>query len=407
MSDFAERAGQALEHSGYSITAAARALNYDRAFLSRVLNRKQQPSLRLAQMLDDLTDSGGDLYRLVAKQSSPDPSPGLPVPVLSLPDLAPDPDLNDRITRTMEGLRHHVDASVIEWLHRCLAEHRKAEDTIGAGPVIAVVQAQLSSVSALTRNASGPLADQLTSLVAQYAQFVAWMCNDLGDKAAALGWYDRAHDWAMEAGDASMAATALSMKAHLAWSVGNPTRTVRLSEAARWHEGRITPGVQGMATQMTARGHALGGDASATLAALDTAERLIRRAAEHPEDEPSWMYFYGETWLAGQRGMIMLDLVERTGRDASQAIAPLELFLNQLPATYVRDRAWYGACLARAHSAAGDLDAASQTARTFAPDAVRLNRYAADDLRTLHGLLSRRMSSDPGIRELGEVLQCA
>ncbi|TMR98436.1 hypothetical protein EJK15_12825 [Nonomuraea basaltis] len=35
----------------------------------------------------------------------------------------------------------------------------------------------------------------------------------------------------------------------------------QVAEAARWHDGRVTPGVRGMATQMAARGHALAGEA--------------------------------------------------------------------------------------------------------------------------------------------------
>ncbi|WP_433369389.1 hypothetical protein [Streptosporangium sp. CA-115845] len=51
----------------------------------------------------------------------------------------------------------------------------------------------------------------------------------------------------MEIGDVNMATTTLSMKAHQAWSAGNARRCVRLADAARWHDGRVTPGVRGMA----------------------------------------------------------------------------------------------------------------------------------------------------------------
>lgn len=134
------------------------------------------------------------------------------------------------------------------------------------------------------------------------------MAQDQGQSAAALAWYDRSHEWALEAGDPNMAATTLSMKAHMAWSGGRGARCVRLAEAARWSAPGTSLGVQGMAAQMAARGHALGGDADNAQRLLDEAQTLINQAAEHPEDEPPWMYFYGEIRFTLQRGMAALQL---------------------------------------------------------------------------------------------------
>jgi hypothetical protein len=203
---------------------------------------------------------------------------------------------------------------------------------------------------------------------------MAWLCNDLGDKGAALAWYDRSQDWAIEAGDANMAATTLSMKAHLAWSTGDAVRCVRLGEAARWNDQRTSLGVQGMATQMVARGHALNSDA-------DNA---------HPENEPPWMYFYGETWFTAQRGMIETELAERKVGKAGNAVMLLGKALSDLPESYRRDRAWYGAMLARAHAAANDYDAAAGTALKFAGDAIAVNAYAASELKNISFALEKR-----------------
>ncbi|MEK8172227.1 helix-turn-helix transcriptional regulator [Streptomyces sp. M19] len=63
MSDFADLARSTLRSSGYSMKAAARALNYDAAYLSRVLNRKQRPSAQLAKSLDALVGANGELMR--------------------------------------------------------------------------------------------------------------------------------------------------------------------------------------------------------------------------------------------------------------------------------------------------------------------------------------------------------
>ncbi|GGO09549.1 hypothetical protein GCM10010116_19290 [Microbispora rosea subsp. aerata] len=298
-----------------------------------------------------------------------------PVPTAAPATVAPDPELYERITAAVDQPQR-VDAVTVEWLERCLAEHRRVEDTVGGRPLLPVVRAQLDTVATLARGASGALADRMVAMLGQYAQFIAWMCQDSGDHAAALAWYDRSHGWALEAGDASLASTTLNMRAHLAWSLGDAPRCVRLAEASRWHDGRTTLGVQGMAAQMAARGHAEMGEANLARRLLEEAEELIRTAAEHPEDEPPWMYFYGDGWFDMQRGMAELVL-----GDAGRAVAFLERGLATLPDSYRRDRAWFGTCLARAYAVAGNVEAAEAIAVAVAPDAVAVNRFARQDLR--------------------------
>ncbi len=303
-------------------------------------------------------------------------------------NLAPDPDLYDRITRVAER-NSRVDSAVLAWMEKCLAEHRRVEDSVGAEPLIDIIRTQLSVVAGMAREAQPSLSGSVVDLAAQYAQFMAWLCNDLKNKSAALVWYDRAHDWAIEAGDANMAATTLSMKAHLAWSTGDAVRCVRLGEAARWNDNRTSLGVQGMASQMIARGHALESDTSKAHRSLDEAESLIKSAAEHPEDEPDWMYFYGETWFTAQRGMIETELAERGAGNARYAVALLGKALRDLPESFRRDRAWYGTMLARAHAAAKDYDAAAGTGLKFAREAIAVNAYAVSDLNDISSTLAK------------------
>ncbi|MEV4383114.1 XRE family transcriptional regulator [Streptosporangium sp. NPDC049644] len=327
-----------------------------------------------------LRSTEADLFDLAER-------PSLPVPALPLPTVAPDADLFERVARSVQQ-PSRVDQRTVDWLATCLAEHRKVEDTIGSRPLLGIVRQQLGVVVELAQGARGSLADTVVDLASQYAQFVAWMSLDIDDQAAALAWYDRAHDWALEIGDVNMATTTLSMKAHQAWSAGNVRRCVRLADAVRWHDGRVTPGVRGMAAQMAARGHALAGDARPARTLLDEAEALIRRAAEHADDEPVWMYFYDETWFRLQRGMTELHLA-----NWPKAIDLLTDGLSGLSETYKRDRAWYGSCLAKAHAEAGDATAAVTVSLPIVADAVELNRHARKELVDVSALLEKRKSS--------------
>jgi hypothetical protein len=174
------------------------------------------------------------------------------------------------------------------------------------------------------------------------------------------------------------------MKAHLAWSAGDPRRCVQMAQAARWYDQRVTPGVQGMAAQMEARGHALSGDASPARSLLSEAQALIERATSTPEDEPPWTYFSDEDWFRLQRGMIELHL-----RNWNAAAVMLAEGLAALPESYRRDRAWYGACLVSAHAGAGDAEQAEAVALRFAADIAAVNSYARGELLGAAGKLHR------------------
>ncbi|MET9292065.1 helix-turn-helix transcriptional regulator [Streptomyces sp. NPDC003077] len=325
--------------------------------------------------------------RIVTGLGIPDgPGPSaLPVPGLALPGIVPDEDLWARVTLTVEGARR-VDAATLDWLDRLLAEHRKAEDFIGSRPMDDVTHRQLHVVVDLYAGARGPLERRLVRLASEYAQFLAWLAQDQGRTAAALAWYDRSHDWALEAGDAGMAATTLSMKAHLAWSGGRGARCVALARAARWAGPKTSPGVRGMAAQMEARGHALTGNARAAHRLLDEAQALVGTAARHPEDEPPWMYFYDETWFTLQRGMAALHLCEW-----GTAAELITSGLAALPDDYRRDKAWYRACLAHALAGAGEAEGALRVAQRCLPDASAVGRpHAWDELHVTAAALLRR-----------------
>lgn len=311
-----------------------------------------------------------------------------------------DPDLRDRAERAIADPTR-VDRAVVDSFAGMLEAQRHLEDRVGSGPLVGLVTAQLDLLHGLAAGTSGALHERLVLLASEHAQFIAWMHHDQRRADDALVWYDRAADWAHEAGDATMAATVLSMKAHVAWSRGDPVRSVRLAQAAQWHTPRLTPGARGMAAQMEARGHAVLGDAASTDRKLEEAEVLLGRAAEHVEDEPPWLYFYSPVWLSLQRGMADLAL----GRNAA-AIRRLETGLAALPESYRRDRAWYQACLARAHAGAGNVEQALDVARVVLPEVSAIKqRHAADEL--LAALQSiRQLGADEGrMRELEEELR--
>lgn len=325
----------------------------------------------------------------------------LPSGSAAIPSLgaAPDGDTAERVDRAVGSDR--LDPAVLEYLTRTLAEHRRIEDRLGARTLLPVVAAQADILERLARYAPAGLHDDALSLLAQYHQFVAWMCHDQRDEAGALRHFGTAETLSQEAGDPVMAAHVLSMKAHLAWSGKNWLASARFAEAAQWADGRLTPGAAGMATQVHARALALLRDAGAADAAQERAQALLARAAEHPEDEPPWLYFYdGDgVWLAMQQGSVQLDL----GR-AERAVAELEAALDRLDPSYVRDAAWYRAVLVRALASAGRIEQAAAEALAVLPDAAATNGFAMEHLGQTSRMLTRRAPGDESVRELAEAL---
>ncbi|MFE2146934.1 helix-turn-helix domain-containing protein [Streptomyces sp. NPDC059456] len=303
----------------------------------------------------------------------------MPLPSLALPGLVDDSETERMRRVTVSGMR--LDAPSLAAMERLLAEHRRAEDTLGSRIMNTVVTKQFEAVAGLYEQARGPLADRLVRVMAEYAQFLAWMAQDQDNTALALAWFDRSYDWALESGYADMAATTMSMKAHLAWSQGRARRTIRLGEAAASTEG-ASDATRAMAVQMAGRGHALDGDGDSAYRRLDEAQLIIANAI----DVPPWLYFYDEPWFAAQRGMADLHL-----KDWPSAIRNLTEGLAGFAVGFRRDRAWYGACLAHAYAGAGEAEAALTAATAVLTDAAEVGRpHAWGELHKVGGSLLRQ-----------------
>jgi transcriptional regulator with XRE-family HTH domain len=315
----------------------------------------------------------------------------LPLPSLILPGVVSDAD-TERLTRIkLGGLR--LDTASLDAMDALLAVHRRAEDTIGSRAIGPLVLAQFEEVAALYDQARGPLVDRVVRLLAEYAQFLAWMAQDQDNAPTALGWFDRSYDWALESGYADMAATTMSMKAHLAWSNGNGRRCVRLGEAAASTAG-ASEATRAMAVQMAGRGHALAGEADDAHRRLDEAQRIIASAT----DAPPWLYFYGETWFAAQRGMADLHV-----RSWTSAAEHLVRGLAGFAPSFRRDRAWYGSCLAHAYAGAREPEAALGAALAIVREAAEVGRpHSWRELHKVAGMLLRQRA--PEGRALYEAL---
>ncbi|MFI2072162.1 hypothetical protein [Streptomyces triculaminicus] len=115
--------------------AAARAINYDLAYLSRVLNGKEQPSVKLAGALDQLVEAGGAMAGTMLNA-----------------------DDRSRAARSV-AQPSRVDAGTIDALSRVLAAYRRLRDALDPGSVIPVTLMHVDDITRMLKGARGPQRD--------------------------------------------------------------------------------------------------------------------------------------------------------------------------------------------------------------------------------------------------------
>jgi tetratricopeptide (TPR) repeat protein len=379
---FSARMRELLAERGISYRALAARTFYGKSYLHELAAGRKVPPYHTALRIDEALGAEGCLAELAADAHDH------PDPVATASD-ALGPDDEDRLRYVAHHPRR-IDTAAVDALGVLLAGQRRLEDAVGAAPVLTPVLAQLDVVENLVRDARGDLRRDVVDMASQWAQFAGWLNAQSRIQAAARGWYGRALEWATEAGNVNMVATALSMRGHLAWLASEVEPVIGLSAAAARQPA--SPGVRALAVQQEARGHAMAGEGTETDRRLDEALALAAQAAEHPEDEPAWVYFHGPAYLQLQRGLAYRLL----GRHA-QAIELLTTGLAAVPPESRGSESigTYLCQLAAAHAQSGDL----VTAATVLGEADRI--VAATSSARLRDL-ARRVRSRFGLSADGE-----
>ncbi|WP_433339104.1 helix-turn-helix domain-containing protein [Spirillospora sp. CA-294931] len=242
---------EALTAQGLSVRAAARRLNYDHAYLSRVLSGKQVPSPHLVAALEELC--------------------GVPL-------IEPTP----------------------ESMAESLASLRRAEDVQGAERVRAPVLSQARLVVKLAEDAHGPGRKAMVDLAGQWANFAGWIELENRRRGQARKWFDRASEYAAEADDPSLASHVLSFKGYMAGRLGNVWASEGLTGAA-WRIKGVHPAQDTYNNFQYARVLALMGDVMRAGRLLDQAVGGIDLATL---DEPlPYAYWYSRPFFVMNAGL--------------------------------------------------------------------------------------------------------
>jgi hypothetical protein len=232
----------------------------------------------------------------------------------------------------------------------------------------------------------------LAAACGELSQLAGWVAYDSDEHGLAQRYLTQALAYARHAGDAGLAAEILAAQAHQALYLARPDEAIDLARAAQ--AAAVRHGSATLLTEcrvMEAHGHAARDDAHACGVALAQAERTFDRAAR--EDDPAWLAYFDEAYLAARMAQCFRDLGE-AGHSARYARRSLDM-----DGRYVRGRAFNLSLLATAHAAQGEPEQACVVGRQALDLTVRLTsarsvRYVRDLVRRL-----RPRAGVPAVRD--------
>lgn len=281
------------------------------------------------------------------------------------------------------GLRQ-VGRADIEAIRDLTHSYREMDNRLGGGKLRPAIVSYLDDhVSYLLTSGSytDEIGRQLAAACGELSQLAGWVAYDSDHHGLAQRYLTQALAYARHADDPALAAEVLAAQAHQALYLARSGEAIDLSRAAQAAASR-----RGSATLLTeclvmeAHAHAARDDARACGTALAAAERTFDRATR--EDDPAWLAYFDEAYLAARMAQCFRDLGE-AGQAARYAKRSLDM-----DGRYVRGRAFNLSLLATAHAAQGEPEQACHVGRQALDLTARLNsarsvRYVRDLVRRL------------------------
>ncbi|QXE33996.1 helix-turn-helix domain-containing protein [Streptomyces sp. GMY02] len=264
--EFGKTVRAALRSQKLSVRAAARATNYDHAFLSRVLSGRQRPSGNLAKSLDKLLGMEGLLMELF--------------------DAISDEDHERLAAVSAQEVR--LDARAVQAFGAVLTAQRRLDDVTGPGPMVHPARAQSETVRRILRDASGKHRDDLAMVFAEHVQFDGWLAASTRNDADAVKLLSEAAKLAEIVESGPLIAQARNFRGYVARQQGRPHEMTRWFLAAYETPGAHPAQRMGDASQ-AAHGYAQLGQRDTARRLLDDALGLSDAATDAPPDTAYWL----------------------------------------------------------------------------------------------------------------------
>lgn len=398
--------------AGLSLTALSGAVHYSKAQLSKVERGVKTPSHDLVRLCDAALGADGALIALVTKapaSASDEPAPDEVNEEEWMMQLSPDgpswfqpvgrrkvmgAGVASLMTWRSDGtgpMAPEAGTGMVEASRSLFTHYRRLGQSVEPALLLPVLIAQTHTLRELSAHTDARTRQELLALGSRYAEYVGWLVQETGNDQAALWWTQRAVDLAAAGGDQALAGYALVRRALVTLYRDDAEQTVSLARRAQ--SSTLPSRIRGLAAQREAQGHALAGDHSACMRALDRARALL--AQESSSDGP----VIGTMHLPDPVGMVTGWCLVDLGRPR-EASEQLDQQLALVGQDALRTQVRYGVRRALAHAANGELDyACALTGPLLDGVATVRSATVTTDLRRLARVLAR-YADHPSVRRL-------
>lgn len=240
-----------------------------------------------------------------------------------------------------------------------VSELRRLDDYQGGASVYPLAVTEIRKLSALAGSGTFTQAvgRELLSTLAELHQFAAWTAFDAGKTDRARKLAQAAATAANQAGNRTLAATAMSELSYLTASGANPAESVAMAKASLANAGTsVLPVVRVVLADRLAWACARTGDPYGVSRALGIVEDSHDRRDAIVEDEPDTVYWINRDESAIMAGRCWAELHD------PRAVPILQELTAPYDDTHAREMSLYSAWLAGSYVDAGDIEAATASA---------------------------------------------
>ena len=263
-----------------------------------------------------------------------------------------------------------------------------------AGPelILGMLGAATKTLRSAVVRARGPDSDSVWLLAARFAEYAGWIEQEAGNVAASLRWTKLAGAWAEQAGERDMAGYVWIRYSLIAQHRGNAEAAI--SHAKRAAASDTAAPIRALAAHREAHGHAMAGDYSECLRALDLSRELLAASTGHSAAESSW----GPWTSTDASPLVTASCLVSLGRhEEALAFLPADMELVVPAAAHGSAHLRFVIRQATAHAGVGETVTASELALRILPAAVRLNSSTVHrELARLASVVSRHGKSRDG-----------
>jgi transcriptional regulator with XRE-family HTH domain len=312
---FGERMRALMAERGIGVRQLATMVPCSPGYLSRVSRDLKRPSGQMAAALDKALDADGELVALVPGRTSMWTAYGTTETYAALT-----PDDEERLLLAAQRPAR-LDRSVIEALTTTLAAQRRLEDAMGPATLVMPLRSQLDMLTAILREARGPLRDPLGRIVAEWTEYTGWLHAACRIDDRALAFWVRAVELADDFNNGAVAAHATAFPGYLALRQKRYRGVLRASHAALATPG-IHPAQDIYFSLRIARAHAAIRDHAYARRLIDDAAGRVDTAG-HP---PPVAYWCTSAYIKTYLGIALYEL-----RAYSDAVDLLRSGLAEMP----------------------------------------------------------------------------